>query len=103
MLMHTLTANVCCVVHTKLPSTLISRSRVPDQKRVEIGGFNTNGQDRWENGDGFARGMVRKNERYHGSVEEVDEIQAGSRKRKCCDSVSALSRLIRSCCRSSNH
>ena len=66
-------------------------------------GINTNGQDRWENGDGVARGTIRDNERCNDSVEEVDGIEVSSRKRKRRDSVSPLSRLIRSCCGSSNH
>ena len=46
---------------------------------------------------------VKDNERYNDSVEEVDEIEVGCRKRKRRDSVSTLSRLIRSCRRTSNH
>ena len=51
---------------------------------------------------GVATGTVRDNERCNDSVEEVDEIEVGSRKRKRRDSVSPLSRLIRSCRRGSN-
>ena len=80
--------------------TYNSRSRVPDQTIVEIGVLTL---DRWENGDGVVRGTVRDNERCNDSVEEVDGIEIGSRKRKRRDSVSPLSRLIKSCCRSSNH
>ena len=65
-------------------------------------GTNTNGQERRENGKGVARGAVKDNERCNDSVEEVDERDVGISKRKCRDSVSPLSRLIRSCCRSSN-
>ena len=66
-------------------------------------GNGINGQDRWENGDGAARGVVRNNDRCNDSVEEGDGIKVGSRKRKRRDSVSPLLRLIRSCRRSSNH
>ena len=47
-------------------------------------------------------GHGRKNE-VTIRVEEVDEIDLGNRKRKRQDSASPLSRLIRSCRRSSNH
>ena len=40
--------------------------------------------------DGVARGTVRDNERCNDSVEEVDEIEVGGRKRKRRDSVSPL-------------
>ena len=46
--------------------------------------------------------MVRENGRCNDSVEEVDGIGVGSHKRKRRDSVSSLSRLIRSIRRSSH-
>ena len=75
----------------------------PRQEACRNRGININDQDRRENGEGVARGTVKDNERCNDSVEEVDEIEVGSRKRKRHDSVSPLSRLIRSCRRSSNH
>ena len=75
----------------------------PRQEACRNRGIYINGQNRRENGDGVARVAVRDNERCNDSVEEVDEIEVGSRKRKRRDSVSPLSRLIRSCRRSSNH
>ena len=54
-------------------------------------------------GEGVAWGTVKDNERCNDSVEEVDVIEVGSRKQKRRDSVSILSRLIRSYRRSSNH
>ena len=74
-----------------------SRSRVPDQKRVEIGVLTPMARI-----DG-RMGTERDNERCNDSVKEVDGIEVGSRKRKRRDSVSPLSRLIRSSRRSSNH
>ena len=75
----------------------------PRQEVCRNRGININGQDRRENGEGVARGTVKDNERCNDSVEEVDEIDVGGRKRKRQDSVSPLSRLIRRCLRSSNH
>ena len=84
--------------------TYNSTSRVPDKKHIDKERWNNiNGQDRWENGDGVARGTIRDNERCNDSVEEVDGKEVGSRKRKRRDSVSPLSRLISSSRRSSNH
>ena len=57
-------------------------------------GINTNGQDRWENGDGVARGTIRDNERCNDSVEEVDGIEVGSRKRKRRDSFTLFRGLL---------
>ena len=63
-----------------------------------------NARDRRKNGEGIiASGMMQEKERSNDRVEEVDEIQVDNRKRKREDSVSPLSRLIRSCRRSSNH
>ena len=76
-----------------------SKSRVPKKKYAEIGEIN--GRDRRENREGVARGSIQENERCNDRVEEVDELEVGSRKRKRRDSVSPLSRLIRSCRRSS--
>ena len=74
----------------------------PRQEACRNKGININGKDRRRNGEGIERGTVRDNERCNDSVEEVDGIEVGSHKRKRHDSVSPLSRLIRSC-RSSNH
>ena len=82
---------------------LQQQAESPRPEECRNRGINTNGQDRWENGDGVARGTIRDNERCNDSVEEVDGTEVGSRKRKRRDSVSPLSRLISSCCRSSNH
>ena len=78
-----------------------SKSRVPDNNRRNKGD-NINGQDRRENGEGVARGTIQEKERCNDRVEEVDEIEVGSRERKRRDSVSPLS-CPRSCHRSSNH
>ena len=64
-----------------------SRSRVPDKKRVEIGPLTSMARIEEE---GVARGTVKDNERCNDSVEEADEIEVGSRKRKRRDSVSSL-------------
>ena len=74
----------------------------PRQEACRNRGININGKDKRENGEGVARGTVKNNERCNDSVEEVDGIEVGSRKRKRSDSVSPLSRLIRSSRRSSN-
>ena len=65
-------------------------------------GANVNDRDRRENGEGVTSGTQEKG-RSNDSVEEVDEIEVGNRKRKRQDSVSPLSRLVRSYDRSSNH
>ena len=50
------------------------------------------------NEEGVTSGTQKKKERCNDRVEEVDEIEVvGNRKRKLQDSVSPLSRLIRSC------
>ena len=60
-------------------------------------------RDRRTNAEGVLRGKIQENEQCSDRMEEVDEIEVGCRKRKRRDSVSPLSRLIRSCRRSSNH
>ena len=60
-----------------------------------------NDRGRRENEEGVTSGTQVK-ERSNDRVEEVDEIEVGNRKRKRQDSVSPLSRLIRSFRRSSN-
>ena len=68
------------------------------------GGDTTNDRDRKDNGEvGVARGVTRENQQKNGIVEEVDGIEVGSRKRKRRESVSPLSRLIRSCRGGYNH
>ena len=44
----------------------------PRPEKCRNRGINTNGHDRWEDGNGVARGTVRDNERYDDSIEEVD-------------------------------
>ena len=73
----------------------------PRQEACRNRGININGKDKRENGEGVARGTVKNNERCNDSVEV--EIEVGSRKRKRHDSVSPLSRLIKSCRPTSNH
>lgn len=68
-----------------------------------VRGIYINDQDRKDNGEGVATGVVKENERCSDSVEEKDDIKVGSRKRKRCDSVSALTRLIGRCRHNSNH
>ena len=63
---------------------------------------NANDRDRRENGEGVTSGTQEK-ERSNDRVEEVYEIEVGNRKRQRQDRVCPLSRLIRSCRRSSNH
>ena len=53
-------------------------------------GDNINGQDRMKNGEGVARGMIQENERRSDSVEEIDGIELGSRKRNRREGVSPL-------------
>ena len=74
----------------------------PRKETCRNRGININGQDRMENEEGVARGTVKDDKQCKDSVEVVDELKVGSRKRKRRDSVSPLSRLIRSCRRSSN-
>ena len=62
---------------------------------------NANDRDSKENGEGVTSGTQEK-ERSNDRVEEVDEVEVGNRKRKRQDSASPLSRLIKSCRRSSN-
>ena len=75
----------------------------PRQEACRNRGIDINSQDRREDGDGVARGAVSDNGRCNDSVEEVDEIEVGSRKGKRRDSVSPLLRLIRSYRPTSNH
>ena len=84
-------------------SDLQRQVATPRQEACRNRGISINGQGRRKNGKGVARGTVWDNKRCNNSVEEVDEIEVDSHKRKRRDSVSPLSRLIRSCRRSSNH
>ena len=43
-----------------------------------------------KNGEGVARGMIQENERRSDSVEEIDGIELGSRKRNRREGVSPL-------------
>ena len=74
----------------------------PRQEMCRRRGININGQNIRENGEGVARGTAQDNERCNNNVEEVDEIEVGSSKRKRRDSVSLQSRLRSYRC-SSNH
>ena len=65
-------------------------------------GAKINDRDRRKNGKDIARRTIQEKELCNATVDEVDEIEVGSRKRKRRDSASLLSRLIRSCRRSSN-
>ena len=65
-------------------------------------GTNINDQDSRENGESVTS-RAQEKERSNDRVEELDEVEVGNGKRKRQDSASPLSRLIRSCRRSSNH
>jgi len=66
-------------------------------------GDNRNGQVRRENSGGIRRGVIRENQLCNDRVDVVDGVELGCRKRKLRESVSSLSRLVRSCCRRCNH
>ena len=72
----------------------------PTQEACKNRGIDINAMIEGRIGEGVARGTVNENKRCNDSV-EVDEIEVVGRKHR--DSVSPLSRLIRSCRHSSNH
>ena len=59
-------------------------------------GFSVNDRDRRDNREGVASGIQQK-ERSNNRVDGVDEMEVGNRKRKRQDSISHLSRFIRTC------